>query len=533
MLKPEIQAQILALKFSEHRSVRSIAREVGVDRKSVADVIDRRSVRTVPQEAATPRKSILDPYKPVIQEKLLRDPAMPATVIHQSIRRLGYSGSERHVRTYVTTVRVSPRPREAFLKLSFEPGQCAQVDWGEFGDVFGDGVKMHAFVMVLCYSRRIYVEFTRCEKFEDFIRCHENAFRFFGSRTKECWYDNLATAVTERLGRLVRFNARFHTYCGHHGFTPYACTPASGNEKGRVEDGVKYIRSSFWPDRVFRDFADLNAQCAEWMSGTANSREHRSTRKVPDLVFEHEEKQHMLALNPHLYGTDEVLSRGVSPQFHLTYETNQYSVPWTLVGLVVTMRTDAESIRIFYGDKLVAHHERHYGKHRIFTTPEHQVGLLERKPGADHHAWQVAHVKEAGEALEKYLKLITAGHRSLRSEVRRLVALITVYGAEAVNQATAGLLVRGVIGVENLELMLKVQGSPVIQPEPLNFQSQKLNRMTGAPDLSQYDALLFDCADEPPADIPAQGESRNDPRPQNIAGDADTTDPTDQGSSGT
>lgn len=499
MLSPDIQAQILAMHFGDGTSVRAIARVLKINRKSVAAVVSRRSIRTAPDAASSPRLSILDSYKSLIQEKLLRDPAIPATAIHQSLRRIGFTGSVRRLQEYVATIRIDPKPREAFLKLSFEPGQTVQVDWGEFGDVFNDGGKIHAFVMVLCYSRKIYVEFTRSEKFEDFIRSHERAIRFFGGVTHEAWYDNLASAVSERIGKLVRFNARFRAYIGHYGVRPYACNIASGNEKGRVEDGVKYIRSSFWQDRKFRDFADLQAQCAEWVSGTANVREHRTTKRIPDLVFEHEEKMHLLEINPHPYETDEILSKEVPPQFHLTYETNQYSVPWTLVGMVVTLRTDDESVRIYYGGKPVASHARSYAKHKVFTNPEHQAGLLERKPGADHHTWQVALVKQSGESLERYLKLITAGHRSLRSEVRRLVAMITVYGAESVNQAAGELLSRGVVGAESLEMLLKAKGTTERAPEPLTFQSPKLNRMTANPDLSRYDELLLGESREAPA----------------------------------
>lgn len=491
MLSQEIQARILALHFGDGRSARAISRALKVSRKSVSAVIARRLIRAAP-DASAPRKSILDPYKPMIQEKLLRDPTIPATAIHQSLRRLGFTGSARRLREYVSTIRVDPKPREAFLKLTFEPRQAAQVDWGEFGDVFGNGCKIHAFVMVLCYSRKIYVEFTRSEKFEDFIRCHDRAFKFFGGVTQECWYDNLASAVTERMGKLVRFNARFQSYLGHYGVTPYACNPASGNEKGRVEDGVKYIRSSFWPDRQFRDFADLQAQCVDWVHHVANCREHETTRRIPELVFEHEEKTHLLGLNPHPIETDEVLSKEVPPQFHLTYETNQYSVPWTLVGMVVTLRIDDQQVRIYYGGKPIACHDRHYGKHKILTQSTHQAGLLERKGGADHHTWQVALVKQAGPSLERYLKLVASGHRSLRSEVKRLVALITVYGKEAVETTTAELLVRGVVGAESLEMLIKARGEKPKAPEPITFQSPKLNRMTGSPDLSRYDSLLFD-----------------------------------------
>jgi transposase len=492
MLSPEVQAEILSKHYGQGLSARAIAREMGVDRKTVSSVIGRRVIRLSPAECV-PKPSILDPYKGAIQEKLLRDPAMPATAIYQSLRRTGFTGSVRRVQEYVATLRVEPKPKEAFLKLSFEPGEAAQVDWGEFGDVFNDGTRIHAFVMVLCFSRKIYVEFTRSEKFEDFVRSHERAFQFFGGlRPSECWYDNLASAVTERMGKLVRFNARFRAYAGHQGFTPYACTPASGNEKGRVEDGVKYIRLSFWPDRKFRDFEDLTSQCADWVANVANLREHRSTRKIPELVFEHEERKFLKPTNPHPFETDEVLSKQVPPQFHIHYETNQYSVPWTLVGMVVTLRTDDRRLRFHYGGKLVAEHVRSYLKHQVFTQATHQEGLLERKGGADHHTWQVALVKRSGESLEKYLKLVTSGQRSLRSEVKRLVALITVYGAESVNAAAGALLLRGVVGADNLEMQLKAANFPPKAPEPIQFQNPRLNRMTGEADLSQYDALLID-----------------------------------------
>ena len=112
--------------------------------------------------------------------------------------------------------------------------------------------------MVLAYSRMIYVEFTRSEIFEEFIRCHESAFRYFGGAVKECWYDNLATAVTDRMGGLIRFNSRFMSYMGHHGVRPHACNVARGNEKGRVEDLIKYIRMNFYAKITQTDKLDLS-----------------------------------------------------------------------------------------------------------------------------------------------------------------------------------------------------------------------------------------------------------------------------------
>lgn len=494
MLTPEQQAEILAMHFNDKRSVRSIALALGINRDSVRRTIKRRSVSLSPQ--GTKRGSIVDPYKDEIKKILEKDQYCPTTAIMNRLRTLGYMGGITVVRDHIKATREVPaRAREAFLRLDFEPGEAAQVDWGEFGDVFGDGIKIHCFAMVLCFSRFMFLEFTRSEKFEDFIRCHENAFKFFGGVPRECWYDNLGSAVSDRAGQLIRFNSRFMAYMGHHGIRPHACNVARGNEKGRVEDMIKYIRMNFWSGRVFADFEDLQKQVIVWRNQFANQREHRSTRRVVRLFFESEEKPALLKLNPNPYDTDEIFSRVVPPDFHVVYDTNRYSVPWTLVGIAVTLRVNPQLIKLFYNERLVAFHTRSYLKNQVFTLPSHQQGLLERKPGASREGWQLACVKNIGPKMGEYLELLRSGHRSLRSELSKILALSTVYGNEAVHDACKELLAAAIVGVEALELTLKRLHHPAhskLQPEPINFQNQKLNRITPAVDLRRYDALLFE-----------------------------------------
>ena len=422
MIAPEIQAEILALHFGEKKGTRAIARLLGINRKAVRRVVERRQVSLAPQAPIHGRRSILDAYKPQVEELLKRDPTLGAARIQQSLRAEGYLGGYTILRTWIKSKREVPsRTREAFLRLEFPAGETAQVDWGEFGAPFSDGVKMHCFLMVLCHSRLLYIEFTRSEKFEEFIRCHENAFRYFGDRVpREIWYDNLATAVTERMGSLVRFNARFMAYMGHHAIRPHACNPARGNEKGRVEDGVKYVRSSFWSGRAFRDFEDLQAKAAQWRDEIANCREHRSTRKIPKLLFESEEKKLLRPMNEHTYDTAEVLSRVVPPGFLITYEANRYSVPWTLVGLALTVRAGHRELEFYYHDQKVATHVRSYLKHQTFELAIHKQGLLERKPGGTRENWQIQALKNIGPALSEYIQFLRAGHRSIRSEVSDL-----------------------------------------------------------------------------------------------------------------
>lgn len=496
LMPPDIQAEILALHFGEKKGSRRIAKQLGINRKAVRRVIENRQVSLRPESPEGPRRSILDPFKARIAEMLSRDPSVTASRIMQQIRGEGYLGGPSILQVHVRNTRPVPhRSREAFLRIDFPPGETAQVDWGEFGTPFNDGVKIHCFLMVLCHSRLLYIEFTRSEKFEEFIRCHENAFKYFGGLVPlEIWYDNLRSAVTERMGSLIRFNARFLAYLGHHGIRPHACNPASGNEKGRVEDAVKFVRSSFWAGRSFKDFNDLNHQAALWRDDFANRREHRSTRKIPILHFESAEKHLLRPMNPHAYDTAEIFSRVVPPNFSIVFETNRYSVPWTLVGLTLTVRANDQTLDFYYHERRVARHIRSYDKHQIFENREHFKELIERKPGGTREGWQIAAVKNIGPAMAGYLDLVRAGHRSMRTEVSRILALATIYGEKNVNSACEELLKGGIIGVENLELSLKRQYHPSeceLQPSPLKFQNSKLNRIVPTVDLRRFDALLF------------------------------------------
>ncbi len=496
MLSPDIQAEILTLYFTEKRSIRAIALAFGINRRSVQRLVDRRSVQL--EKNTSQRASILDPYKEKINELLNKDNAITSTAILNQLRTLGYMGGDWILREYVRGRReLGVKPREAFLRLEFAPGQVAQVDWGEFGDVFGDGVKIHCFAMVLAYSRMIYVEFTRSERFEEFIRCHENALRFFGGAPKECWYDNLTTAVSDRMGSLVRFNARFMAYMGHHFIRPHACNVARGNEKGRVEDLIKYIRMNFWPGREFKDFEDLTKQLIVWRNQTANQREHRSTRRVVRLMFESEEKPALTRLNTVPYETDEIFSRSVSPDFHIQYETNRYSVPWTLVGMTVTVRVNQNEVKIYYNEKFITSHCRSYLKAKVFTKESHRSGLIERKPGANRESWQMSYLYGLGVRMREYIELVKQGPRSVKYEMTRLVGLATVYGESELSEACEECLSRGILGVDSLELYLKRRQKAHAAEkscglQPIQFNNEKLNRVHQTVDLRKYDALLFE-----------------------------------------
>lgn len=488
MLDARLQAEILRLYFGEGLSRRAIARQLRVHRTTVGQVIARRQVRLQAAERHG-RSSLLEPYSPRIRKLLEDAPQRSCVNILQRLRDAGYTGGITILRDYVRAIRPTSG-KEAFFELEFAKGEAAQVHWGEFGDVFGIGTKVHAFVMVLCWSRLLYLEFTLRETLVTLLRCYERALRFFGGRCREYWHDNMPTVMAERLGKLQRFTTGFLAYAGFHGFTPILCNVDAGHEKGRVEDGVKLVRHQFWPGRSFCDLDDINRQAVEWRDRYANRREHEATGKIPELMFE-QERQVLLPLRPEPYDTDDVVSCPVRPNCRVPFEGNRYSVPWTLVGKTVTLRADDKHVRIYYGNNRLAQHERCYLKGETIRNPKHEEGLREIKPGASRN-WQVEAVRSFGPHSGRYLELIGAGTRSLRREVGELLFLATVYGKDALEQTIGELLGHGSVGADHIERMLRLRQNAPKAPPPLTLPDDRLHFVPPSPHLETYDNLLLD-----------------------------------------
>ena len=491
MLPAATQAEILRLAYAERWAASRIARHLGVNRKSVRKVVRRRGVALTPAPPR-PRASLLTPFHARIQARLGEDPERSAVNLLQRLRAEGYRGGITILRTHLARPRPRP-PREAFVPLTFAPGEAAQVDWGEFGDVFNLGRPVHAFVLVLCYSRLLTVEFTFAQTLEAFLRCHETALQFVGGCCRAIWYDNLATVVAERRGQLVRFHPRFLAYAGHHGFRPVACTGGRGNEKGRVEDGIKFLRGNFWPGRTFTDLADLNAQARAWRDTFANPREHAATRKVPGLLVA-QERPHLLPLREP-YDADEVRSVVVPPSCRVAFDGNRYSVPWRLGGKTVTLRADAETVTLWYGTHRVARHASCWGRHQELVHPAHAEGLAAHKPGAQPQ-WQVRAVEDLGPHAKHSLQLLHAGTRSLRAELDHLLLLTTLYGPTAVEAALGALRAQAIVGSHHVEQWLKLQTAGPVAPPPLTLGDPRLTVPAVRPNLQRYDALLL--TPEPP-----------------------------------
>jgi transposase len=232
MINYETFCQIHHLHTHDGLNLAQIARALSLDPKTVSSWLAQSHFRA---RRSVSRASKLDPYKRTIRALLEAHP-YSAVQILQRLQEAGYAGGLTIVKQYLATVR--PRRTPAFLTLAFAPGECAQVDWGQFGSVGVGNTrrKLSFFVMVLCYSRLMYLEFTVSQTMEHFLACHQHAFEFFGHRVPvKIMLDNLKSAVLQRLtGQVPVFNPRYLDFAQHHGFQIVPCAVGKGNEKSHA-----------------------------------------------------------------------------------------------------------------------------------------------------------------------------------------------------------------------------------------------------------------------------------------------------------
>jgi transposase len=204
-----------------------------------------------------PRPSKVDPYLPLIVETLKQFPRLTASRLYAMAYERGYRGGPDHFRYTVSLHRPRP-PAEAFLRLRTLPGEQAQVDWGHFGklDIGRAQRPLMAFVMVLSYSRRIFLRFFLDARMENFLRGHTAAFEAWGGVPRVLLYDNLKSAVLERMGDAIRFHPTLLAFAGHYRYQPRPVAVARGNEKGRVERAIRYVRDNF----AYRDIGEGREQ---------------------------------------------------------------------------------------------------------------------------------------------------------------------------------------------------------------------------------------------------------------------------------
>jgi len=478
---------------AEHWSLRKIAAHLHIGRETIAKYLDT----PAPAPTRRDRASKLHPFQPAIAELLEQDPAARAPVIAQRLRTLGYDGGETILKDHLRALRAQAKQRRAYVRVEPGPGERFDIDWGHFGSLSYNGAarKLYGFCLVEAHSRKMYLEFTHSQNFETFVRCHIHAFETFGGCARELWFDNLATAVAEHEGNLVRFNPRFLGFAREYEFIPRACHVRAAWEKGKVERAIGYVRQNFWPLRSFSDLTDVNAQARRWVHEIANQRQHRETGQPPDQRFQPEFLRPVPVLAPDYRDCEEAL---VHKDLRLSFDGNRYCAPPRYVGLKLTVKADASTVTLYDQSKEIASYARCWERGRVFGAERFQKELFAQLAAAQRSAAQQRLVRLLGPASEYYLRKLADTDRSLARQVRELLELVREYGPETVAAALEKAYAAQAFGADYIANILRQQnqGRRDMQP-PLRLKHPDLNTLATDPlSLAEYDALLLQSSKE-------------------------------------
>jgi transposase len=485
------------LYWSERWPIRKIERHLCMSWRTIKKYLDAPAQRLAQRQ----RESKLDPFKATIAEWLEKDPTVTAAVIEQRLRPLGYGGGHTILREYVQTARPQMKPSRAFLRMEPPAGERFEVDWGHFGvlDYAGDKRKLYAFALVEAHSRMLYLEFTHSQSFETFVRCHVHAFTALGGVAREIAYDNLATAVAEHDGRLVRFLPRFLAFAREYSFYPKACNVAAAWEKGKVERAIGYARQSFWPLREFSDLHDVNRQVRQWLAEVANQRLHRETRERPIDRF----RANALRPLPVIpYDYRDKLEALVYKDLRLHFDGNRYCVPPRFVGRRLTLKADSSSVTIYDRVNEIVSYPRCWRRGQVLGADRFDAEVAQLRPAAKRSRSQQrlfavldGYCSQA--VLEAYLRDLADTDRALSRQLSELLELVRQYGPELVADAIDTAAAARAFGADYVANILRQQQSPRQTQPPLHLRDPRLNDLTTDPlSLLPYDAFILDSAKE-------------------------------------
>ncbi len=487
MIDYETFMKIKVYKDQHGLKCSQIARELNLDYRTVEKWLDQKQYqpRKSPQ-----RTSKLDPFKGEIV-RILETHPYTAAQIFQRLRENGFDGGYTIVKDYVRKVR--PPKIKAFLKLSFAPGECAQVDWGSYGSVtVGEtSRRLSFFVMVLCYSRMMYVEFTVSQTMEHFLGCHQNAFDRFGGVPGKIMVDNLKSAVLNRIvGKDPIFNPKYLDFANHYGFTIVPCAVGKGNEKGRVESGVGYVKKNFLAGLDITDFYVLKPAIIHWLNTVANVRVHGETGKRPVDRFQRE-RQSMTQLPLHSYDIATISQVRASRQFRVAVDGNRYSVPAEYAGAQLTLKTYQDRLCIYHHDKMVARHVRSYDRQKDVELPDHPKALLAQRRKARDQKIFMRFLSLSDKADDYYRQLEQRRMNPLH-HIRQIVALSEIYGDESVQRAMEDAFAFKAFSCEYIANLLEQRARKLPEPGALHLiRRQDLLELTvEKPDIALYNESL-------------------------------------------
>lgn len=450
-------------------SIRAIARRLKLHRKSVRLALAAPHGRP-PRRSGAQRPSLLDPHRAWVQAKLEQYPELSGRRIWRMLKsERGFTGGQTVVRDMVTELR--PRLSKAKFTLSFAPGQSAQVDWGSWTSVLVDGTprRIHFFVMVLSHSRWTYAELAYSQAMEFWLSAHRRAFEALGGVPKEVRFDRTKTAVcgVDANGRPI-ITPAYAAFAAHYNFTCDPCDAYSPDEKGRVENGVKYLKSAFFTGRQPSSMPAMEAALKEWLHDEANVRIHGTTGKRPVDVLAAEERAVLQPLPGLPYDCATERQCVADSRFRVTVDTNRYSVPFTFAATRLILRLYPERVLVLSPDRqVIADHPRSYARQGNFLIPEHERGLVLAKRHANDRRL-LEHFLALGSAAEEYLAGLRDRRPDWRSHLRRINALSAIHSRDEMARILADALQHKAFGADYIQSIVSFRQRLAPEAGPLH-----------------------------------------------------------------
>ena len=493
MLVVETVAKIRRLHLVQGRSIKAICRELGISRKVVRKVLRSGETEFRYTRTRQPQPK-LGPWQAELDRLLAENEARPRRErltrirVFEALRGLGYEGGYDSVRRYAGGRPVAEAQPAAFVPLSFAPGEAYQFDWShEVVLIGGTTVTVKVAHLRLCHSRMLFVRAYPRETQEMVFDAHDRGFAFFRGACTRGIYDNMRTAVDAILvGRERAYNRRFLRMCSHHLVEPVACTPASGWEKGQVENQVGLVRERFFTPRLrVASYDELNALLLDRCVAHARASRHPEERER--TVWEAFEAERP-SLVPYAGRFDgfHAVPAAVSKTCLVRFDNNKYSVMASAVGRPVEIRAYAERIELRQDGRVVGEHRRSFGRDGTVFDPWHYVPVLARKPGALRNGAPFKDWLLPG-ALERVRRKLVGAPDGDRQMVDILAAVLSD-GLVAVEAACAEALREG---VHSADVVLNILARRREPPPPVTILTPDALRLRHAPlaDCNRYDTL--------------------------------------------
>jgi len=497
VISRELEAEILRLHHAEGWRVGTIARQLQVHYSAVRRVLTQAGIVLAPQRT---RPSKLDAYVPFIQDTFTRYPTLRASRLYRMVRERGYAGGPDHFRHLMARYR--PRPAaEAYLRLRTLAGEQGQIDWAHFGKfVVGRARRpLMAFVMVLSYSRHLFVRFYLSATMASFLDGHVQAFTYFNAVPRTLLYDNLRSAVLERVHDAIRFHPTLLELAAWYHFQPRPVAVARGNEKGRVERSIRFVRERFFAARRFADMADLNAQALAWCAGEAAERPCPEDRTRSVRACFQEEQPRLLALPSEPFPCQEhvMVRAGKTP--YVRFDLNDYSIPHTHVRRSLELLATLDTVRIVDGADVIAVHARSFDRGAQIEDAAHIQALVDHKrAGRAHRAIDRLH--HAAPSAARFFKLAAERGVHLGSLTRGLIDLLDTHGAAGLEAALTAALAEDAAHLGAVRHFIDLQRAQRAARPPVAVtlpEDPRVRALTVRPHkLTDYEQLARESTDE-------------------------------------